>query len=96
MIPDITHPLGKNIVQPDKNKIVIDETHAIMSTKILNQLSEYSSSIPTGVYEGKMWKCNDRKGGWLLCWFGPSKDPTMCSINNRKIIIDDLIIGVNL
>jgi hypothetical protein len=96
-IPPITNPLGKHWPQPPLNAIVIDDTHALMSEATLKVLPEYSCTIPTGVYPGKMWKrhdglfdqrCKPSDRCWLLCWFGESdKGPDFCSINSRKVII---------
>jgi len=99
-IPKMTHPLGKHWDQPSSERIVLDDTHALMERSTFEELGEYSSSIPTGVYEGKMWKRHDgifdqrfiKQGGspvWLLVWFGPSSDPNKCSINSREILILD-------
>lgn len=99
IIPPITDPLGKHWDQPSTKNIVIDENNAVMSKNVFNQLKEYSASIPTGVYPGKMWKRYDgvfdqefiARGGkptWKLCWYGeiPNK-PELCSINMRDILI---------
>ncbi len=58
---------------------------AIMDRSTLQRLHDYSASIPTGVYEGKMWRRADGPDKWLLCWYGPSEDPDMVSINTRPI-----------
>jgi hypothetical protein len=65
---------------------------AIMDRSTLARLPEYSTSIPTGVYEGKMWKFRQghgtpggSDGSWFLRWYGPSDDPNKCSINERPI-----------
>lgn len=97
-IPRMIHPLSAHWHQPDRSKIVIDRTHALMSRRTFDALHEYSCSNPSGVYEGKMWKRHDgifdaaflRRGGkpeWLLVWFGKSENPDMCSINSRKILL---------
>lgn len=99
-IPPITDPLGRHWDQPSPASILIDDTHALMDRATCEMLSEYSCSIPSGVYEGKMWKRHDgiydrrfiASGGrptWLLMWFGPSPDPSKCSINSRRIILLD-------
>jgi hypothetical protein len=84
MIPPITDPLGASWKQPKRENILIDGTHAVMSVGDFNSLLEYSSSIPSGVYPGKMWRRNDglldrqylangRVPVWLLCWYAESK-----------------------
>lgn len=56
IIPPITDPLGKHWQQPHRRFIELDNTHALMSEQTFKGLKEYSTSIPTGRYEGKMWK----------------------------------------
>ncbi|QFY42947.1 hypothetical protein F6R98_10260 [Candidatus Methylospira mobilis] len=85
-IPKITDPMGKCWDQPSLQNIIIDDTHALMSNDDLNRLSEYSSSIPSGVYPGKMWRAKWRDT-WLLRWYGESDVPGMCSNNQREILI---------
>lgn len=97
-IPEMTDPLGRYWKQPPTNSIVIDDTHAAMDKKTFDALPEYSCSIPSGVYPGKMWRRENgafdkeflKKGGkteWMLMWYGVSNDPQMCSINHRKILV---------
>lgn len=56
IIPPMTHPLSKHWNQPDRSLIILDDKYALMSKEVFDKLHEYSTSIPTGVYEGKMWK----------------------------------------
>ena len=101
-IPPITDPMGRNWDQPDRHRIAVDAKHALMEEATFNALHEYSTTIPTGVYEGKMWRRHDgiaargrhgeivmkqEQGTWLLCWYGPSDEPDRCSINHRVILI---------
>lgn len=86
MIPQMTGPLSRYWEQPNKENILIDDTHAMMDKAALRLLKEYSCSLPSGVYEGKMWKLKTNLG-WVLRWYGPSVDPNKCSINNRIILI---------
>lgn len=83
-IPPITHPLGQHWRQPDRHRILIDDKTAVMTRADFNTLAEYSTSVPTGVYEGKMWK-RHTPDGWYLVWFGFSQKPDCCSNNYRKI-----------
>lgn len=85
-IPPITDPLGKYWRQPDRNRIEVDETHALMTEADFESLSEYSTSIPSGVYPGKMWR-RQQVDGWYLVWFGECADPSKCSINFRKALL---------
>jgi hypothetical protein len=100
-IPPITEPLGRHWHAPDRALILTDDKHAVMAGATFVCLPEYSGTIPTGVYPGKMWKRNDglfderckpedRK--WLLCWFGPvipanERDREACPIEFRQILI---------
>jgi hypothetical protein len=100
-IPPMTDPMGKHWGQPERREILVDETHAVMTSRTFRALHEYSSSQPTGVYDGKMWKrhdgvydCEFRSSGgiptWLLCWYGPSsKGPGWCQTNTRIILLTD-------
>lgn len=86
IIPKITDALGSSWKQPNLAGIEIDDTHVLMSERSLSELREYSMSIPSAVYEGKMWKCKYRSG-WLLRWYSNSKDKKdHCDINQRIIL----------
>lgn len=80
-IPPITDPLGRSWDQPSSKNILIDDTHALMSLRVFEELAEYSCSFPSGVYPGKMWRRHNgsfdhafiARGGkpeWQLWWFG--------------------------
>ena len=56
LIPPMTHPYSKYWEQPDRSLIRIVGESARMSKDTLAELLEYSSTNPTGAYEGKMWK----------------------------------------
>lgn len=93
-IPPMTDPLGAYWEQPGREAILVDGTHAVMTQRTFDALAEYSSTYPTGVYPGKMWRRDDgaydpRPGRrvWLLCWYGLHADPGRCSINFREILI---------
>lgn len=83
----MTDPLGKYWDQPSRDNIVIDDDYAVMDKKTLEALYDYSRSMPTGVYPGKMWKAVMPNGKVLLRWYGESDDPTMCSNNQREILL---------
>jgi hypothetical protein len=87
MIPPITHPLGQNWIQPNPSSILLDDTHALISKSDFDLLRNYSHSIPSGVYEGKMWKRQNESGEWFLAWFDKHPDPTRCLIRARHILI---------
>jgi len=87
MIPDMIHPLSKHWDQPSKEDILIDNTHALISKKSFEQLKNYSMSIPTEVYEGKMWKAGS-KNKWFLRWYGVENREGLLPILTREIIIE--------
>lgn len=97
-IPPMTHELSSCWRQPEPAAIRLDDQHAYMSNATFEDLKEYSASIPTGAYEGKMWKRHngafDReflaKGGqpsWQLCWYGYSELPNQVGIYRREIVV---------
>lgn len=90
VIPAITDPLGKHWRQPARDRILVDDKHAVMDRAALSELAEYSRSMPTGAYPGKMWRCalvaDSRADSWLLCWFDYLDDQN-CSIHTREILI---------
>lgn len=90
-VPEITDPLGKGWRQPKLEDIEFSLSHAHMSQESFNQLYNYELSIPSGVYDGKMWRSRDRRGRPLLMWYGPHPDPvrnlTTCGIYSLGIQI---------
>ncbi len=87
IVPDMIHHLGKHWQQPNLNNILIDDTHALMSERTLGELHEYSCSIPSGVYEGKMWKALMKyNNNWVLRWYDHIEGENMM-IESREIII---------
>ena len=84
--PVMVDPMGAHWTQPSRQDVLIDEKHAVMSRNSLSMLLDYSHSVPSGVYDGKMWKTL-HNGAWYLRWFSPSKDPTRCAINARLILV---------
>lgn len=92
MIPQITDPLGRYWDQPPLIDVAVYNDIAIMDRKTFNRLADYSHSVPTGTYEGKMWKCKERgtkvkESGWLLRWYSQSCDPKLITMNTRPIRI---------
>lgn len=92
-IPPITAPLGRNWDQPNPSDILIDDTHAVMEDADFRSLHEYSSTNPSGVYHGKMWKARARRQPdgefvWFLRWFDIcDEDPSLCRNEQREILI---------
>ena len=87
VIPVITHPWGASWQQPEISDIEIDDTHALMGVYAFNQLVEYSHSIPSGVYIGKMWKGRYDTGEWYLAWFSEGDEAKTYLNNNYRIIL---------
>lgn len=89
VVPPMTHPLCSHWKQPDLAAVTIDATTARMSKETFDALYEYSSTNPTGAYEGKMWKARVGKS-WDLRWYGYSKiGPSSVSNNRRLIVLTD-------
>ena len=96
-IPLMTDPRGRHWRQPGRDEILVDGTHAVMDRRTFQQLAEYSTSTPTGVYPGKMWKAEGMEGHWpqmrptgkwFLRWYGlVDGRPDLCSNNWREIIL---------
>jgi len=92
VIPVMDHPLGRAWSQPKRQDIIINATQAFISARSFNCLHNYSHSLPSGVYSGKMWKQLTRDKSqvehWWLCWFVDSTVyPNSCTTNRRKIVI---------
>lgn len=85
-VPPISHPSGRFRDQPDRGDMLVDDAYALMSARTLDALAEYSASLPTGVYEGKMWRRRFRDG-WALGWYGPSPHAGCCSVNFRPVLV---------
>lgn len=67
-LPLMDDPLGRSWShKPDlRDRVVIYETHATISERDWQSLPRYESSLPSGVYPGKAWRC-----GKFLKWYGP-------------------------
>lgn len=87
--PDPDSPVGAGdplTGVPGKYTVI----HAYMTQHVMNDLAEYSSSTPSGVYPGKMWK-GHWQDAWHLCWYGESDQPGMCSTNHCPILLTDIL-----
>lgn len=90
IIPRMVHPLGKHWQQPLADLISLQDDVATMDKNVFGALAEYSTSYPSGVYVGKMWKRRSNEPGvWYLCWYGEHPEPDTCSIQARKIEIHE-------
>ena len=85
-IPAMTHELGKHWSQPASEAVLVDDTHAVMDTTAFDQLADYSETLPSGVYPGKMWRAKSH-GRWMLRWYGVvDGNPDVCSNNQVEIL----------
>lgn len=91
IIPAMTDPRSSAWMQPDRKDITIDDNHAVMYQRDYARLLNYSTSLPTGVYPGKMWRAmNPSEGEWYLVWFIENDSvESMCLILSREIIIEE-------
>lgn len=74
-IPPITNPLGKYWKQPKVENIKFAFGCAWVSKNDYDLLPEYSTSNPTGAYEGKMWKRISGKQAYLCFFVNDPADP---------------------
>lgn len=97
-IPPMTDPMGRSWDQPPRERILVDEKHALMTKADFESLHEYSATMPTGVYPGKMWrrhngafdpKCRPEDVTWLLVWYEECDVPSMCSVSFRPVLLVD-------
>lgn len=87
IIPPITDPHGKYWNQPHRRYIEMDDTHALMSEQTFKELCDYSGSLPTGAYEGKMWRSKIRDR-WFLCWYDiDADDNRYLIVKSREILV---------
>jgi hypothetical protein len=85
IIPPMVHPLGKQWNQPKLEDINMSGDFAVMSKKSFDELHNYTGSMPSGVYEGKMWR-TETTDGWYLCWYVDIPD-NKCETKVKKIKI---------
>lgn len=83
MIPAMTDPMGKHWGQPKglRERVGLYDTHATIPERDWLSLPHYRSSIPSGVYPGKVWRC----GPWL-CWYGPERDGRCKVVTVRALV----------
>lgn len=88
VIPPIIEPLGRFWKQPDLADILIDDTHAVVSTADFIRLADYSCSLPSGVYSGKVWRgMHSETHEWQLFWYSDSRYERHCLINRRILLV---------
>jgi hypothetical protein len=71
--------------------ILKDDTHAIMEQADFDSLPEYSCSIPTGVFIGKIWKRREpyiaEPTHWFLGEYVEVEDKNMAGVKFREILL---------
>lgn len=100
-VPAMTHPLSKHWDQPYASAMLfeaeddgLEPVRVRMRRATWEALCAYDTPIPSGVYEGKMWRCSPWDGsGHYLRWYGTSRNgnPDQCSINTLPAIICDCV-----
>jgi hypothetical protein len=88
VIPPMTDPLGEYWDQPPRENITIDGEFARMTKADLELLKDYTHTIPTGKYLGKMWKMR-KDDKWHLLWYDIDPDPKFLAIPHREIFLID-------
>lgn len=88
-IPPMVHPHGKHWEQPNPDDITICGEHAFMDQTAFDKLKTYSTSTPSGVYEGKMWKAEKKDDNWYLCWYENDESGQKCHIRYKIIVIEE-------
>lgn len=86
-IPKMVHPLSKYWDQPYVSNVQLKGEYAEMTQHTCDSLKDYSTTYPSGAYEGKMWKRRRDKDSYFLCWYGKHENPELLSINSRIIKI---------
>ncbi len=87
-IPPITAEMGQGWArdQPQPDELTFYQPgsgplRVMMSQRTQNKLLRYDRSFPSGVYDGKMWVCEDH-----LVWFEPSPHKPNCCVNRSAEI----------
>jgi hypothetical protein len=89
-IPELKSPYSTPPKQPADIRLApMDDTHVVLTRRQIAGLLEYSTTLPSGVYPGKVWKAIDASGTILLRWYGvcPEAPDTHCTNNQRIVLI---------
>ena len=90
-VPPITHPTGSGWKQPDAEDFQFfqEVSGGKMFVKIsdndVGSMARYDMGFPSGVYDGKMWICED-----TLVWFAPSPTNAEHCLNLTAKIVGTL------
>ncbi|MYM65465.1 hypothetical protein GTP45_01280 [Pseudoduganella sp. FT55W] len=88
-IPPMTDPLGLHWRQPaDIRSAPMDDEFVRLTSRQVAGLLEYSSSYPSGTYDGKCWLRDGGAVQWL-CWYGPHDEPGKISIEYRAVLTEE-------
>ena len=70
--------------------ICLNDEHFLISKADFDALPEYSTSKPTGVYDGKCWKAKGKDGWWIGCYIEetPPHPDGMLTPFRRALIVD--------
>lgn len=103
VVPAIELDLGRNWPQPTRDSLNfhmapeneknpgLKPKAVYMTKRTMEELQEYSSTTPTGVYPGKMWR-GHWDDTWYLLWFSEVKsDPNMCQVHSCPILLLDVL-----
>lgn len=77
--------LNATFVEPGH---VFDAGRVIMLNELFDALPEYSTSLPTGVFEDKFWKTKCPDGWHVCCYAAPSvtKVPGVVDVKRWKVL----------
>lgn len=67
--------------------IVLEPERALLSRQAFDLLLEYSLTLPTGKYLGKVWKRKKSEDEWVLGEYVADPDPKMVGIVWREIVL---------
>lgn len=74
-------------------RMALHRVPVTLTQKQFDALLEYSCSQPTGVFDGKQWKCNvnafnGHPAKWFLCEYVDDGDPRGYATTVRLITVD--------
>ena len=82
--PPVTDELGRYWDQPPRQRVLIDDTNAVMTSQDYARLHVYDLSLPTGTYTGKMWAARGE-----LCWYGDVVGNNIKIERRQVLLLDD-------
>jgi hypothetical protein len=68
-----------------KMSMLLDDTDAVVGRAEFAGLLEYSRSLPSGTYFGKIWKRSNADGTWALGEYFDDGTPGMVAIRWRRL-----------